>query len=211
MIKEVMSGCYTRNEENIKFNFYTNLSASEKIKFVNAVTNTVVDDNNYNSIIRDMIFDYMIIRMLTDVDVTEISESPNSIDLIEELLDETNIVDIVKANVVDDLIDKLNKAVNVNIEYRTGVKLNNISDSLSRLITTIENKVKDVDTDTMMEMASKISGLTGNITPEDIIEVYSKSDAFKKNFNELNERKQKHNENMDNFVKELNAKNKKVK
>lgn len=210
MIKEVMTGCYTRNEKNIEFNFYTNLTMSEKLKFVNAVTNTVVDDN-YNYLIKDMIFDYMLVRFFTDVDVAEINESPNSIDLIEDLLNETNIVNIVKANVVDGLIDELNKAVNVNIEYRTGVKLNNISDSLSRLITTIENKVKDIDIDTMMEMASKISNLTGNITPEDIVEVYAKSDAFKRNSDELNKRKQKHNEIMDKFVKELNTKPKKVK
>lgn len=206
MVKEVMTGCYTRNEENIEFNFYTNLTMSEKLKFVNAVTNIVVVEDNYDYLIRDMIFDYMLIRFFTDVDVAEINESPNSIDSIEDLLNETNIVDIIKANVVDGLIDELNKAVNVNIEYRTGVKLNSVSDALTHLITTIENKVKDIDTDTMMEMASKISGLTGNITPEDIIEVYSKSDAFKRNSDELNKRREKHNEIMDEFVKDLNIK-----
>lgn len=218
MIKEVMTGCYTRNEENIEFNFYTNLTMSEKLKFVNAVTNTVVDGDNYNSLIKDMMFDYMIIRMFTDVDLSKINEAISDIDsdddfmdLIEELLDETNIVDIVKANVIDGLIDELNKAVNVNIEYRTGIKLNNVSDALTHLISTIEDKVKDIDTDTMVEMASKISNLTGNITPEDVIEVYANSDAFKRNSDELNKRKQKHNEIMDKFVKELNAKNKKVK
>ena len=72
-----MTGSYVYNEEIISFDFYTNLNATDKIGFVNSITNILVGEN-YNYIVKDLIFDYMIIQMFTTVDTSEIDKSSNS-------------------------------------------------------------------------------------------------------------------------------------
>lgn len=192
MKKNVKMGVYTRNGESISFNFYTNLRAVDKTKFVDTVTDYVVG-NNYNSVIRDMMFDFTIIEIFTDVDITEITNSnTNAINMIEDLLDETNIAAIVRANAESGLIAELEKAVDDNIEYRTGVRRNPIADSISSLLNTVETKLAGIDTEGMMKMAQVISGMSGEITPEKMLEAYSKSDMFKERYAQLLADRQKH-------------------
>ena len=191
MNRSVKMGIYTHNGEEVNFNFYTSLRAYDKMRFVQNVTNLVVGDN-YNSVIKDMMFDFMIIDIFTDVDITEINNSNDAINMIEQLLDETNIVAIVKANVEDGVIDELEKAVDDNIEYRTGVRRNPIADGISSLLKTIENKLADIDVDGMMEMAQTISGMAGEMTPERMLEAYSHSDMFKERYAQLIADRERH-------------------
>lgn len=192
MNKNVKMGVYTRNGESISFNFYTNLRAVDKMRFVDTVTGYVVGDN-YNSVIRDMMFDFTIIDIFTDVDISEITNSKtNSINMIEDLLDETNIAAIVKANAENGLIAELEKAVDDNIEYRTGVRRNPIADGISSLLNTIETKLAGIDTDGMMQMAQVISGMSGEMTPERVLEAYSKSDMFKERYAQLLADRERH-------------------
>lgn len=192
MKKNVKMGVYTCNGESISFNFYTNLRAVDKMKFVDTVTDYVVG-NNYNSVIRDMMFDFTIIEIFTDVDITEITNSnTNAINMIEDLLDETNIAAIVRANAESGLIAELEKAVDDNIEYRTGVRRNPIADSISSLLNTVETKLAGIDTEGMMKMAQVISGMSGEMTPEKMLEAYSKSDMFKERYAQLLADRQKH-------------------
>ena len=179
---EVKTGVYTRDGEDVSFNFYTSLSASDKVRFVDSVVSTIVTDDRYNYVIKDMIFDYLIVNYFTDVDTSEISESQNNIDAIEDFLNETNIVDIVKMNISADVIDELEKAVELNIEYKTGIHINPISSSLSNLLGTIERKVDRIDFEEMMGVAEAMSGISGELTADKILDAYAKTDIFKKNW-----------------------------
>lgn len=190
------SGVYTYNGEEYTFNFYTFLDSYKKMLFVNSVTGLLVGDN-YNSVIRDLAFDYNVISIFTDVDISKVTDENNAIQdtlsAMEELVYETNIVEIVKANAVVGIIDELNKAVDDNIEYRTGIHNNPIAESLSNLLNTIESKVSDIDTDNMMKMAQAISGMSGELTVDKMLEAYSKSDIFKEKYKDLAASKKKSN------------------
>lgn len=191
MNRYVKMGVYNKNGEENIFNYYVTLRAVDKIKFINYVTNTLVGDN-YNSVIRNLIFDYAIIDIFTDIDTSDIDNSIDPINDIEDLLDETNIVDIVKAN-TPELIDELNKAVDDNIAYRTGIHKNPIAESLSNLLNTINAKVSGIDTEKMMEMAEILSNVSGELTADKAIDAYFKSDVFKQRQNELIESRSKSN------------------
>lgn len=191
MNRNVKMGVYTHNGKEVGFNFYTSLSVVDKIKFVNSVTGYVVDDN-YNSVIKDMMFDFAIIDIFTDIDTTEIYKSNNALSMIEDLLHETNIVDIVKANIEYGVIAELEKAVDDNIEYRTGIHKNPLTESLSSLVNTIERKLDGIDTNAMMQMAQVVSNMSGEMTPERMLEAYSKSDMFKERYAQLLADKERH-------------------
>lgn len=179
---EIKAGVYTRNDEDVSFNFYTSLSAYDKVRFVDSVVSAVVTDDGYNYVIKDMLFNFWIVAFFTDVDVSEITEAENNIDAIEDFLDEINIVDVVKMNVVPGILDELEKAVEFNIEYKTGIHINPISSSLSSLLDTIEKKVEDIDLDSMMDVAEAMSGISDELTPEKMLDAYAKTDIFKKNW-----------------------------
>lgn len=202
-MKEMKMGVYAKGEESFNFNFYTTLSMSEKVTFINSVVNTVVGDD-YNFIVRPMIFDFMIVKMMTDVDTSFANNSNDTIDAIEQFLTETNIVDIVKANMEDSLIDNLNVAVDKAIEYRTGIHPSPIADALTSLLSTLEKKVNELDLDDMMNMAQKFAGMTGELTPESIVNAYINSDIHKKNEIEIEEAKRQRAEfaeDMDKAIK----------
>lgn len=200
MINNIKTGTYVRmtenGEETYSFNFYTNLSAYDKLKFVNRVLDAVVGENRYNSIIRDLMFDFEIIKRFTDVDTSLIytdvdgDKNPlNPIDDVERFLLETNIVEIVKANAFPTLFDELNKAVDDNIAYLTGIQPNSLNSALIRLFSTLEKKIDTVDLDSMAGMAQKFAGMIGELTPESVVNAYMNSDIHKKNLAEIEEAK----------------------
>lgn len=174
-MENVMNGTYFRGEESFNFNFYTDISYSMKLEYVNSVVETLIDEFHYNSIIKDLISDFYIISNFTDVDVMNILSSDAFLDDAEQFLEETNIVDVVKANMTDGLIDELNNAVNLSIAYRTGIKIDPLGESLSKLVSTIERKIGEVDLGDAMEMLQKFSGTIGQITPESLVNAHINS------------------------------------
>ena len=197
MKKNVKTGLYTHNGEEISFNFYTSLRASDKLTFVNSVINLVVDEK-YNSVIRDLVFDYMIIDVFTDIDTTDIKMAKNSIDMIEDLLDETNIVEIVRANAEVGLIEELDKSVDDNIAYLTGIHKNPIVDGLGNLLNTIEKKLANIDTEEIAKAAQMITAMTGELTATNMLEEYAKSDMFKEKYHQIIAEKEQHNAEIEN-------------
>lgn len=208
MMNEMKVGAYIRGDESYAFNFYTDLTAAKKLKFVNSVVELLVDEKHYNSVIRDLIFDFHVIDIMTDIDIIDFKMSDNFLDDVEDFLLETNIIEIVKENAFPTLFDELNKAVDDSIEYLTGIHKNPINDALSSLLSTLERKIDNVDLNSMMGMAQKFAGMTGEITPESIMNAYMNSDVHKQNLVEIEEarsRRAEIAENLDNAIKEVNA------
>lgn len=190
-MKNVKMGAYIRGEKIIDFNFGTDLSIADKQRFVNSVVGLVVNDETkkYNSILRDLIFDFYIIDIFTDVDTTELKESSFFVNDVEEFLEETNIVDIVKGNATSTLFDELNDAVDKSIEYITGIHTNPLGEALASLVNTLEEKIKEFDMASMMEMAQKFANITGDFTVEKAVNAYMDSELHKKNLEEIAESK----------------------
>ena len=189
IMKNVMMGTYIKGEETYNFNFGTDLKIVDKQKFVNSVVGLLVNDNSYNSVLRDLIFDFYIIDILTDIDTTELKESSFFVNDVEQFLEETNIIDIVKANAEIGLFDELNKAIDNSIAYLTGIHLNPLNEALASLVNTLEKKINEADLGTMMNVAKKFAGMTGDITPKSIVDAYMTSDVHKKNLDEIEESK----------------------
>lgn len=206
-MKNIKTSVYSYNGEEKQFKFKTSLSAYDKIKFVNNVTKLVVDDNYY-SMLKDLFFDFVIIDTFTDVSILDEDDkkAEYTVDIVESLVSGTDIVDIVKANADYGVIEELKKAVDDNIEYKTGIHKNQFApliNSLSSLLNTVEDKLSTIDVDSMMEMAQIISGMTGELTPEKMLDAYSKSDMFKLKQEQLIANKKQHNNKIDKLKEDL--------
>lgn len=204
-MKEVRIGTYIKGDNIFNFNFCTDLSIANKLKFVNSVINILVDEKHYNSIIRDIIFNFYVIDVMTDIDTDEIKKSATFINDVEQLLDETNIVEIVKANAAPTLFDELNNAIDNSLAYLTGIHPNPLNEALSSLIKTLEKKINEVDLNSMMDMAQKFAGMTDNITSESVMNAYLSSDIHKKNLNEIEESKKQRKEFAEDMDKAISA------
>jgi hypothetical protein len=198
-MKEMRTGTFTYNDESYNFDFSTDLSAYDKLIFVKTVTDSLVDDYGYNFVVKDLIFDFAIIAVFTNIDTSFVNmkdddgEDVNPIIPIEHFLEETNVVDIVKANMRSGLIDELNRAVDLNIQYVTGIHTNPVSDAIARLLNTIGNSIGESDVGDLMEYVKNISAMTQGIAPEDIpeniVKFYMNSDEHKKNVIDIEESK----------------------
>lgn len=195
MLKEMKNGAFTYNDKSYNFDFKTSLSAYEKQTFVKTVVSNIVDDSGYDIVIKDLIFDFVIIETFTNIDTDFIHAKDddgndiNPIIIIEHFLKETNVVDIVKANMEIGLLDELNRAVDLNIQYLTGINPNPLNEAIASLLSAIEKKVDEVDLDSMMNMAKKFNGMTEDFTLENIINAYMGSDIHKNNLAEIAEAK----------------------
>lgn len=182
MKNEVKTGVYTIDGKDNPFAFYTSLNAYRKSQFVVSVCNTLVGDN-YNYVLDDLVFDYFIVAIFTDIDVSEVQKSDNGISAMEEFVDKFKpVIDTVKANAVDGVFDELRNAIDLNIEYRTGIHINPILSSLANLLDTLNNKFSGFDLDKMMEIAEPMSKIAGELTPEKMLDAYAKTNIFKEHW-----------------------------
>lgn len=186
MNNEIKTGVYTLDGEDTPFAFYTSLNAYRKSQFVVSVCNTLVGDN-YNYVLDDLVFDYFIVAIFTDIDVSEVQKSDNGISAMEEFVDKFKpVIDTVKENAVDGVLDELRKAIDLNIEYRTGIHINPISSSVASFIDTIERKVDGVDLNSMMDLAQSIAGISDELTADKLLDAYAKTNIFKEHWGDPN-------------------------
>lgn len=195
MMNRMKTGAFDYNEESYTFDFKTSLSAYEKMIFVKTVSNSLINDNGYDSIVRDLIFDFVIVDMFTNIDTSFINmkddegNDVNPIILIEHFLDESNVVDVVKANMEIGLLEELNHAVDLDIQYITGIHPNPLNEALAGLISTLDQKVNNVDLDSMMAMAKKFADMTEDFTVENAVNILTNGGAYNKNALEIEEAK----------------------
>ena len=168
-------------EKEIDFKYRTELTLQQKVSFVNFVLGVIFDDDYCFSIIKNEVFDIALIYMFTDV-LKYDEDFTFSLNNIEEMLNTTNVIEILKKEIDNDLIKDLNEVIDINIAYKTGVNVNSISTSFSSLLKTIENKVSDFDVDEFSNTLKKFGDITNGMSPDKIIELYTKTDAYKKNY-----------------------------
>lgn len=181
-IDNVKTGVFEYEGENYTFNYYTDLDISKKVSFVNGVVDTLVTENHYQSILRSIIFGFRLIDVFSDA-LSLINEEEKSFSLveIEDIVMNTKIVDIILANVKEGLIDELNEAVDRDIEYKTGIHKNVFGEAVASLLGALEQRVKDVDIDSLMGFANVVKNISAeDMTPEKLWDAYADSKAFKK-------------------------------
>lgn len=189
------NGVFTYKNESYNFDFKTSLSALDKQLFVRRVVRNLVDNSGYDVVLRDLIFDFVVIEMFTNIDTSFIEmkgddgEDINPIIVVEHFLEETDVAGVVKANMEDGLLDELNHAIDLNIQYITGINPNSLSDSVSRLVSTIEKKISKVDLDGMMDVVNKFANMNEDFTVENIVNAYMNSDVHKENLEQIAESK----------------------
>lgn len=175
---------YTEENNEIienEFSYYTDLRATDRVSFVNSVVDTIVQDGIYAGTIKDMIFDFMLVKFFTDIPVEEMEKKPNFLNDIEEFVYGTSVVTTLYGSIRPGLIDELRKSVDENIAYRTGIRISVVENAVASLLNTLENRMAEIDPEDIAKIAQMASNMNDSFTPDAIIEAYQKTDAFKVN------------------------------
>lgn len=177
---------FNKDGKEVDFSCYKDIPIIRKVNFINNIVNIVVEDNNYYAILRDLIFDWMLVDVFTDIDVSEIKESPNSILAMEDFID-LGVAEIVKECIDENVLTELNQAVDDAIAYKTGIHKNELLDAMTTLVHSLDNTVKKLESDDMVKIIQKLGKASDDLTTDNIVQSYMKSDMFGKTIKEIKE------------------------
>lgn len=202
VVNDVEVGVYHRGDEEIAFAYKNDMPIGMKVAFIDSVVDVVAGDGYYYPILKDLIFDFQLVNVLTniEVDIEDGLTNMQQLNAIEEFMSGCDIADVLKINLDIDMLMELYEGVNRAIEYKTGIHPSPIADGIAAILKVAEDKMRGFDMDSVSDLAGVFSKMQGDITPEKMLEAYANSDVFKKMANDSVEKQEKRSKAFDDAV-----------
>jgi len=130
-----------------------------KTNFVDFVVGNIVDagSKRYRSFIRDIMFDFAIVRFMTNIDTSTVISGEDSFDDqisdMEYFLKNLDVPNYISPCIKKELLDELNLVIDQNIEYATGIKLNDIGRSICSFIDMLKENLAGMDAKALCDIA----------------------------------------------------------
>lgn len=204
-------GTYTYNGEDVEYHYSSSATYSEQITFVNAVTNIVVNEYNYISLLKGVAFNYALVTMFTDIDgiIFKDENGEADIDIFDKFDNETGVSDFLKSVIDSKIITALNSSLDDNIAYKTGIHRDLISMAVVDLIKTLENKINDFSSNLgnneLIDFVKKFNA--EDMNSESIVKSYLDSNTYKKNVAEVVNNKNREIRELKEKINSITAKN----
>ena len=168
-------------DKEVEFEYTKTLTLKQKTTFVNNVLEVLFQNDYCYSIIKNEIINFMIIDSFTNIFKID-EDFDYSLNKIDEFLSDTNVIDVLRKEIPSELIKELTDVIDRNIAYKTGVNENDLSTVLSSLLKTIEDKISDFDVNELTTTLKEFSKITDGLSQEKILDLYTKTDAYKENY-----------------------------
>lgn len=184
---------YTYNGEDVEFQYSSSATYLEQITFVNTVT-SVVANEDYMPLLKDIIFNYTLVSMFTDIDVTMFETKGNvDIDTFADFDKQTGVSDFLKSVIDEDIIYSLNDSVDCNIAYKTGIHRDSVSTAIVDLIKVAERKLSawdgNIDSKEVAKFIEKFN--VSDLNAESVVKTYLNTDIHKNKVSDVVEAKNK--------------------
>jgi len=139
---------YNGKEYETKYNNRL-ISAIDRAGFMLYVCNTIIANDNYYSMLRELAFEAALIKQTTDIDIKELMNLDEDEELsfsdIEAFIANSNIIDVLMGLLSENTIRQLNRYIDKNIAFRTGLHENDMGAAIGRLFNSIADKIDGVD------------------------------------------------------------------
>lgn len=181
-----------------------NISIKRKLSFINFVVDNIVTENQYNLVLKNIIINIGLIKYFSDADINDILSSEDFIDEFEEFEENTDLIAVLKTKInLTELLDMLD-CINKQIEYKTGIHENEITNAISSLLNKLEQKLDAIDFDNITQVGNILSSVSDELTMDKLVDAYSKTDNFVGNQAKvLNEKNKVINALQNELVKKL--------
>lgn len=170
---------YTYNGEVKEYHYSPTASITEQIAFVEMVSDGVFVHGNYLPLLKQHMFDYMLVEVFTDIAMDELVR----LDAFDKFNKETGVARHIAKELGSVMCKNLEDSIDANIEYKKNAAHDDISTAIVELINKITHKIEafgeGLDSDKVMDFIQKFgeSGIDG----ESIVKAYLDSDNYKKN------------------------------
>ena len=155
-----------------------NISIKRKLSFINFVVDNVVTENRYNLVLKNIIINIGLIKYFSDADIGDILSSEDFIDEFEEFEENTDLIAVLKTEInLTEFLDMLD-CINKQIEYKTGIHENEITNAISSLLNKLEQKLDTIDLDNIVQIGNVLSSVSDELTMDKLVDAYSKTDNF---------------------------------
>lgn len=155
-----------------------NISIKRKLSFINFVVDNIVTENQYNLVLKNIIINIGLIKYFSDADINDILSSEDFIDEFEEFEENTDLIAVLKTKInLTELLDMLD-CINKQIEYKTGIHENEITNAISSLLNKLEQKLDAIDFDNITQIGNILSSVSDELTMDKLVDAYSKTDNF---------------------------------
>lgn len=155
-----------------------NISIKRKLSFINFVVDNVVTENQYNLVLKNIIINIGLIKYFSDADIGDILSSEDFIDEFEEFEENTDLIAVLKTEInLTEFLDMLD-CINKQIEYKTGIHENEITNAISSLLNKLEQKLDTIDLDNIVQIGNVLSSVSDELTMDKLVDAYSKTDNF---------------------------------
>ena len=152
------------SNENIQFNYNSNPSAYALQLFVDKVVSIIADKDFYHPLLRDVIFNFVLINDFSDVDIDKLKDG--EIDEIERFVNSNTIAAVIKDSFGTELVDKLNDAIDDVIAYKTGFNPNSLSKGFAKLLMKVNDYVAKTNEEDLDRLMSIINSPDGNLSTD---------------------------------------------
>lgn len=208
---------YTYNGVQNEYNYTKTISYSEQVAFVKMVSDTLVmsDGKYYIPLLKDVVFNLMLVTYFTDIESWKYSDEDGNIDMdkFAKFNEATGISEDLKSLIDSDILYNLLDSVDVCVAYRTGIGKDNISMAMTEMVNAITKKISDfgsnIDSAMLKEFIEKFN--KSDLTANKIVQEYFNSNLYKKNLREVADEKNKKIKKLKNTIvdmqSEINAEN----
>ena len=171
-----------KNENRIDIEIKTNISPSEKVKFVKLVYEICdINKGTCIPIVKDTFFNFALIYYFTDYDTENVI---NDFDKIYYLVNETDIVEKIRESVESNVIEELQLNVNKYFECMCGYKENLLDKKIYSLFDETYNIMNKINSDSFVSFLNNFSEFSNKFEPNNIFDLFSKNKSLFMNENE---------------------------
>lgn len=185
MYEKNMTATYVYNDEMYNYNYAKNIKPLQAISLIKNVTDVVIDMSDafiYIATLKDIIFDYCLIDVFTDIDISFLEDD---LDKIYDFVINTDIAETIKSNAENSIIQNLEKDINQSIQLKTGIKVNSIEDTMVNVIKEMTDNINiaDFNTNKISDLINSVKAMNDNselFTPDKIIEAFANTEKYRK-------------------------------
>ena len=154
------------DNKTLNIEIRTDILPSEKILFAKTVYgNCEANDCIQIPMAKDTFFKFALIKFFTNYDTESVV---NDFDEIYMLVNNTDIIEEIKKNVKEEIIDDLQK----NVDVLFGYSDNTILNSVQKILNNITKMTSEIGSDAFIEFINKFSDFSKEFEPEKIIDLF---------------------------------------
>ena len=171
-------------QQLIPFKYKKSISLQDRVMFVNNVLDVLFKNDNYYSLLTDKVFDFMLVAMFTDI-LEEDEDYTFSLHRVEEIVSQTDLLNILYENIDEMVLAELKETIELNIEHKTGIHRYDVGNAIYSLINALEQKVNEVNVGELENTLRQFTDISGGLSQTSIIDLYTKTQAYKDNYEKV--------------------------